>query len=508
MNQEIRFSGTWMVAQHGSGKTFALTQMSAKDLQRDASLICLDSKGQLTGAIRQWALGDRLVVLDPSEPFAICPFDVPRTDVSAAADQIQYIFSALMGTSITPMQQSLLRPIIRALIIGHPAPTLETFREVIYHGMPQSVLANIPDDLRLFFEQEWNEYRRTRSEIKWRLQLLLENDVVRTMFSEPKTKFNISEAMDTGKCVVIDNSQAKLGKDGSAFLGRFFMARIWAAATQRHARSGPHKPVFVYVDEAHVLLDEMCAKIIDECRSAKIALILAHQRSTQIPDSNVRGALENCAIKLVNVDHGEIEYFSKLLDIPPERMKSLPQGHFAVNIRWEGNGIKKVEDEPLPFRTMRPEEQRDLQARMKRLYGVETQKAPEPQAEEIAFTVTLPAGIQEATVVKWNINEGDHVAKGDVILTVEANSTTFELTAPSARRITRFLVKAGDAFKVGTRLGLSVEDAPVAEKQKAAGHGQETHTPPPSRRATEATRVVKSSIPDDDDDPTKPATKW
>lgn len=373
----IRFSGHWFCAQQGSGKTFALTQMIARDINEGNSVIVLDSKGELTSGVRKWALGDRLVVLDPEEPFAICPFDVPKTNISLAADQILYLFSALMETAITPMQQSLMRPIIRALIIGHPAPTFETFHEVIYEGMQPEVLENIPSDLKRWFIREWDSYARTRGEIKWRLQLLLENDLFRAMFSAPKTKFNIAQAMDTGLCVVVDNSQAKIGTYGSSFLGRFFLSRIWSAATQRALiPEAARKPVCVYVDEAHVLLDGTCAKIIDECRSAKIALLLSHQRSSQIPDANVRGALENCAIKMVNVSHGEVDYFSKLLNIPPQRMKDLPLGHFATDIRFQGASITQVPNVKIPFRLMTPKEEIDFRARMRRSYGIETQTAP------------------------------------------------------------------------------------------------------------------------------------
>src|SRR5215471_2023767 len=114
---KTRFRGMWMCARQGSGKTFALTRMVAQDIEEGNSVIVLDSKGGLTGEVRKWAL-DNLIVLDPREPFAICPFDVPKTDFSAAVDQIIYLFSALLETTITPMQQAFLRPVIRALIVG------------------------------------------------------------------------------------------------------------------------------------------------------------------------------------------------------------------------------------------------------------------------------------------------------------------------------------------------------------------------------------------------------
>src|SRR6516165_6449958 len=128
---DTKFASTWVVAQQGSGKTVLLRSMVARELPRDCSIIVMDSKGDLTGTIRKLALGDRLVVLDPSEPFAINPFDVSTANIRAAIGQLEYTFSALMGTTISPMQLSLLRPIFRAMIVAHPAPTLNTFHEII-----------------------------------------------------------------------------------------------------------------------------------------------------------------------------------------------------------------------------------------------------------------------------------------------------------------------------------------------------------------------------------------
>src|SRR5947208_4826475 len=98
--------------------------------------------------------------------------------------------------------------------------------------------------------------------------------------------------MYRGDVLVINNAQEHLHEDGSAFLGRFFIAQIWAAATARNSRPMSHrKPVYVYLDEAQIMIDSKIAEIIDQCRSAKIALILSHQRQSQIKDSNIIGAL-------------------------------------------------------------------------------------------------------------------------------------------------------------------------------------------------------------------------
>src|SRR5262249_32437823 len=348
MNQEIRHSGHWIVGAQGTGKSKLLLTMLSRDLKRDAAIIIIDPKGDISGPIRNLDLDaqnpnlhNRLVVLDPRHPFAINPLDVPKTDVKRAVNHLEYIFGALLEANVTPKQKSLLRSILRAIVIGFPDPTLQTVQDIINNGLDgyRQYIQKLPPDLQDCFNKEWKDYDATRSELKWRIRLVMENDLIRRMFSAPRTCFNIAESMDRGDVVVIDNSIEHLHEDGSAFLGRFFLAQIWAAAMARQSRPrSEKKPVYVYIDECHQVIkrDATIAQIIDTCRSQNIALILSHQRTKQIEEPNVLSALENCAIKMANVD-AEARYFSQLLHIPEERINQLPTGTFAMHVRGEGS---------------------------------------------------------------------------------------------------------------------------------------------------------------------------
>ena len=110
-----------------------------------------------------------------------------------------------------------------------------------------------------------------------------------------------------------------------------------------------------------------------------IGLILAHQKiRSQIDDINVLSSLENCAIKMVNVD-AEAPYFSKLLHIPEERMNQLPRGYFAMHVRDEGSSIVQIPRAELPYRRMTDADEKAHQERMIALYGYETHKPPEKE---------------------------------------------------------------------------------------------------------------------------------
>jgi type IV secretory pathway VirB4 component len=382
MNPETRFSSMWVCAQQGSGKTNLLLHMIAHDLQSDCSIVVMDSKGELTDAIRKLSLGDRLIVFDPDQPFAINPFDVSKSD--EIVSHLGYMLSSLIDANISTRQRTFFETLVEALF-QFPNPSLPLVREIALKGpnaYPDQI-RQLSQDLQNFFYLEWKSFEDTAKEMTWRLRGLFTRRLFREMLSANESRFDIGSAINSGKVVVIDNSQAKCTVEGSAFLGRLFVAQIWTAGTAR-ALIPEHlkKPTYVYIDEAHLVIkkDPKIAAIIDDLRSQKIGLILAHQRSRQIEDTNVRSALENCAIKMVNVNPGEeTDYFSKLLDIPRERMTKLPRGHFAADIRFEEASIMDVPKADLPFRIMTPAEEIAFKKDMQERYGV---RKPDSLAEQ------------------------------------------------------------------------------------------------------------------------------
>jgi hypothetical protein len=459
MNPETRFSGQWIVARQGAGKTNLLLNMLCADLQRNACIITIDPKGELTKAIKDLDLGERLVLIDPSEPFAFNPLDVPKTDIKRATNQVEYIFRAMLDTATTDKQKSLLRALIRACIIAFPNPSLQTIQDLIVSGLSNYLpyIDKLPPDLKSVFDTtpktgEWHSYDGTRTELKWRLRTLLESELIQKMFSAPSTRFRISDAMDSGKIVVIDNSEEKVHSDGAKFLGRYFIAQIWMAATARSIRPQHEKPpVYVYIDEADLVIDETVAEIIDRCRSQRIALILAHQRVSQIQDKTILGALENCAIKMANVNASETAYFSKHLYIPEERLTNLlvpPAGsQFAAHIRGEPkeSSIFDIPKASLPFPEMNAKQQSALRDRMRSLYGIEQPASPKKNPDLVQSSEPPPAKPSTAQPTpstlpnrtgsyEWDITVSPRIAQngGSIPLVVQKKGTPtkIEVTIP------------------------------------------------------------------------------
>jgi Type IV secretion-system coupling protein DNA-binding domain len=338
---EQRFAGHWIIAPPGRGKTTLLHTMLLDDLDRKASIIIMDSKGDLIEPFKLLPeLKDRLLLIEPDAeaPLALNPLDIPSANIAHTIALLEYVLSTLLEAKPTALQTSLFRKLLPAFLELRENPTIEELRRMLIEGvrdLPNTLSASSREfltDREHGFDSK--TYRGTREQLTWRLDLLLSNPILKAMFGSLKTKLDIGKEMDAGKIIIINNSKALLGEEGAEFFGRFFIALILAAAQQRAGRPNSEKqPCFFYIDECHNVIknDTKIPTILDECRSQKIALILAHQRTAQLSDA-VLDAVANCAIRFANSDD-EARYLSDKLRTTTDVLRKLKRGRFAAFVR-------------------------------------------------------------------------------------------------------------------------------------------------------------------------------
>ena len=75
--------------------------------------------------------------------------------------------------------------------------------------------------------------------------------------------------------------------------------------------------------------------------------------------------------------------------------------------------------------------------------------------------VTMPRlsdTMESGTVLKWNVQEGDTVASGDVVADVETDKATMELTVFDDGRMAKIIVPEGQTVEVGAVIAVLAED--------------------------------------------------
>src|SRR5437764_11969888 len=105
----------------------------------------------------------------------------------------------------------------------------------------------------------------------------------------------------------------------------------------------------------------------------------------------------------------------------------------------------------------------------------------------------LSPTMEEGTLAKWLVKEGDEVKSGDILAEIETDKATMEFEAVDEGKIAKILVPEGtDGVKVGQPIALlagdgeSVEAAPAAEAPKPA-MTEEPSVPAPASQQDEAT---------------------
>jgi pyruvate dehydrogenase E2 component (dihydrolipoyllysine-residue acetyltransferase) len=94
----------------------------------------------------------------------------------------------------------------------------------------------------------------------------------------------------------------------------------------------------------------------------------------------------------------------------------------------------------------------------------------------------LSPTMEEGTLAKWLVKEGDSVAAGDILAEIETDKATMEFEAVDEGTIARILVAEGtDEVKVGTVIALIAGEGEDASAAEAAPAKAEAPAPPPAK---------------------------
>lgn len=96
-----------------------------------------------------------------------------------------------------------------------------------------------------------------------------------------------TEAMDSGRIILVDLSKAELGETSSRLLGFLLLNSLWLAALRRKKRT----PFTVFVDEVQSFSSGTLPDMLSEGRKFGLSVILAHQYLGQL-DPKLRKAID------------------------------------------------------------------------------------------------------------------------------------------------------------------------------------------------------------------------
>ena len=363
---EDRFSHMHVVGGSGAGKTQLLQHLILHDLQSDdpPALVIVDSQTDLINKLSHLALfdpddgplADRLLLITPRDiqhPPALNIFDVNRerlggydeaTKEQVTAGVIQtfdYLFNGLLGADLTAKQGVFFRFVARLMLalpetLGRNATILDLINLMDDATPYRAAIESLPPIQRNFFERDFpsKTFAQTKEQIRYRLNAILENPTLARLFTSPRTKIDLFDALNNNAIVLVDTAKDFL-KGSSAHFGRIFISLVLQAVLERAALpEHERKPAFLIVDEAAAYFDSNIDDLLTEARKYKLGCVFAHQFLDQCTGALRSSLAANTSIKMASgVSMADARALAPDLRTTPDFILSQPRLQFAAHIR-------------------------------------------------------------------------------------------------------------------------------------------------------------------------------
>ncbi len=296
---EDRLRHVYILGKSGTGKSTLLENMAVDDFKKGRGVAFIDPHGDACENLLNYIPKNRIndtVYFNPADkdhPISLNILEVSNPDqAELVASGIVAIFHKLYGHSWGPRLEYILRNTLLTLtqIPGSTLPdvikmlTDETFRKKVYK---QYVLS---DQLLSFWHNEYDRLEeKTRTEqissILNKVGQFVNSPLIHNLISHPKSSINLEDVMNSGKILIANLSQGKLGEDNAALLGAMLITKLELAAMARvDMEKSKRKEFFLYVDEFQNFATSSFIKILSEARKYRLGLVMANQYISQIPE--------------------------------------------------------------------------------------------------------------------------------------------------------------------------------------------------------------------------------
>jgi hypothetical protein len=288
----------YAIGKTGTGKSTLLENMIIDDIQKGKGVAVVDPHGDLVDHVLNFVPEHRIndvIYFNPADrefPVAFNLLESLDPDLkSIAASGLMSIFTKLWANVWSARMEYILRNTVLALLEYPEATFLEIMKLLVDPRFRKRVLAYVKDPvIRDFFINEFERYDpKFRTEaiapIQNKVGQFLSSATIRNIVGQPKSSFNLREAMDSRKILLLDLSVGKIGEDNAALLGAMMITKIQLAAMTRVDLPEPDRTDFyLYVDEFQNFASESFAVILSEARKYHLNLILTNQYIAQMPE--------------------------------------------------------------------------------------------------------------------------------------------------------------------------------------------------------------------------------
>lgn len=325
--QELRDRHTYVIGKSGSGKTTLLLNMIYQDLKAGNGIgVIAPEQEMITEQILPFIPEDRLddvIYFNPADPHPVSfnPLYLAEgEDIDLKVDEVFTIFKRIVGddsghrmneilmqslSALTELPDTTLLDIPRLLDRENPH-----YRQQVSSQLENSYCAN-------FWREVYPQYPKdAHLPIINRLGRFIGHRKIRNTLCQTGPSLNFRKVMDEGKIVLFNLSDGILGPQNSQLLGQMIVSQFQlAVASRANIPEQQRRRFYLYIDEFQTFTStatESYEQILSRARKYRLALILAHQQTGQIPTDLLRDIIGNVSTMVsFTVSHADATKFSK-----------------------------------------------------------------------------------------------------------------------------------------------------------------------------------------------------
>ncbi len=294
----------YIIGKTGTGKSTLIANMAINDMRNGEGMAVIDPHGDLCETLLDYVPSYRIndvVYLDPSDsahPFHLNPLEAAAPEHrELVASGIVSIFHKLYYNSWGPRLEYYLRNTLLTLLQLPDATLLGVPELLTNDNYRAKVVERLTDPvLRNFWAIEYKGLSaqlraESISPILNKVGQFLSSPRIRNIIGAPRSTINLEDIMNSGKILLVNLSQGKLGEDNSALLGAMIITKLQLAAMNRVMfKESTRRDFYLYVDEFQNFATTSFIKILSEARKYRLDLTLANQYIGQV-DEDVQKAI-------------------------------------------------------------------------------------------------------------------------------------------------------------------------------------------------------------------------
>lgn len=343
----------YVIGKTGMGKTNLLENLAIQDIKHGKGVAFIDPHGDTAEKLIKAIPADRIsdvIYFNPADqdfPIAFNVMENVNPEYKhLIASGLVGVFKKLWADSWGPRLEYILRNAILALLEYPGSTLLGVTRILVDKDYREKVVANVSDPVvRAFWVDEfskWNDrvLQEVISPIQNKVGQFLSTSLIRNIVGQTKSSFDVREAMDSQKIIIMNLSKGRIGEDASALIGAMMITKIQLAAMERvDMLEEERKDFYLYVDEFQNFATESFANILSEARKYRLNLVLANQYIAQL-DEKVSDAIFGNAGTIISFRVGASDAEALEKEFEPvftmNDIVNLPKYHIYLKLMIDG----------------------------------------------------------------------------------------------------------------------------------------------------------------------------